>query len=495
MLAGILVLGAALRAVTMLAYRPALLYPDSLDYLGGAMRLTPGGWHPLGYSILLRPLLAAHCLMVVPAVQHAMGLGMAVIIYAVVLRLGCRRWAAALAAVPVLFSAYQLDIEQYIMSDTLFELLLLVTLTLLVWRRRPPIWVAILAGLALVAAVLTRYDALMVVVPVIVFLLIRRVGVMRILALLLAFIVPLLAYAGWYDSINGAFEITGLSGLILYARVAPFADCHGLKLPSYERVLCQDTPPPSRPSALYYQASPHSPGRSYRPPPGLDGQAVLQNFAERIILHQPLTYARVVAGGFALGLRPTHIVAPVDQAWQFKTSYYPVFGVSYQQVRSVMRAFGGGRPAVDQPLARFLRAYQTGVYLPGSLLGALMLAGLLAALGLGRASRSDLRADCLLFSLVCIVLLAFATATTVFTWRYELPWLVLLPPGGVLAIRAMVLGRPARLRGEPPPAPELARSVAGQRYDPNGEDGRAGSAPRRAGGVDRSPAGPGQRPV
>ncbi len=478
----------------MVAYQPALLYPDSLDYLGGAMRLTPGGWHPLGYSILLRPLLAAHDLMVVPAVQHAMGLAMAVIIYAVVLRLGCRRWAAALATLPVLFSAYQLNIEQYVMSDTVFELLLLVTLTLLVWRCRPRTWVAILAGLVLVAAVLTRYDALMVVVPVLVFLLIRRVGVVRIVALLVAFALPLLAYAGWYDSTNGKFGITGLSGLVLYARVAPFADCHGLQLPSYERPLCQDTPPSTRPSALYYQASPHSPGRSYRPPPGLDGQAVLQNFAERIILHQPLAYARVVVGGFVLGLRPTHVVAPVDQPWQFKTSYYPVFGVSHQQVRSVMRSFGGGPPVVDRPLARFLRAYQAGAYVPGTLLGALMLAGLLAALGIGRARRSELRADCLLFPFVCIVLLAFATATTVFTWRYELPWLVLLPPGGVVALRALVLGRPARLRGEPAPAPALAHRPAGPRHELDAGDGGP-RLPRPDGRVDPSPARPGRNPV
>jgi len=67
--------------------------------------------------------------------QHLLGLATAVLIYAVLVHFGSRRWLAALATVPVLFDPLQLDIEQYILTDVSATFLVVVALVVLVWKR------------------------------------------------------------------------------------------------------------------------------------------------------------------------------------------------------------------------------------------------------------------------------------------------------------------------------------------------------------------------
>ncbi|HEY8866811.1 MAG TPA: hypothetical protein VIM22_07745, partial [Solirubrobacteraceae bacterium] len=105
--------GAGLRLMTWLAYRPALVYFDSVGYIGQSGHMAPGETRPLGYPAFLR-LVSGHGLAVVPALQHLMGLAIAVLIYVLLQRLGVRRWVAALAAAPILLDAYQLVVEEYV---------------------------------------------------------------------------------------------------------------------------------------------------------------------------------------------------------------------------------------------------------------------------------------------------------------------------------------------------------------------------------------------
>jgi hypothetical protein len=130
----LLAAGLTLRVLVWLAYRPALLYIDSFRYLDNLVPLAPDQLNPIGYDLVLRPLLAIGGLGFVAAVQHLAGLGIAVGVYACVLKLGARRWVGALAAAPVLLDAYQLQIEQNIMSEVTFEALLLGLLWLLLGR-------------------------------------------------------------------------------------------------------------------------------------------------------------------------------------------------------------------------------------------------------------------------------------------------------------------------------------------------------------------------
>jgi p-aminobenzoyl-glutamate transporter AbgT len=111
---------------------------------------------------------------------------------------------------------------------------------------------------------------------------------------------------------------------------------------------------------------------------------------------------------------------------------------------------------MDGGLARFLHGYQRFGYTPGPLLGLALLAGLAGALGVGRARRSGLRSACFLFAVTAAALLVSSVAVSQFSWRYQIPQLVLLPPAAALAWTA--------LRGRPP----LATAAAAPTGDSSG---------------------------
>src|SRR5258708_19071099 len=88
---------------------------------------------PVGYKGPLRAILLVGNFDAVAAVQHLLGLAMAVVLYLLLLRRGVPRWLAALATAPVLLDAYQVQIEQTIMPDTWFEALIVAGLAILLW--------------------------------------------------------------------------------------------------------------------------------------------------------------------------------------------------------------------------------------------------------------------------------------------------------------------------------------------------------------------------
>ena len=70
LMTALLLAGLVLRVLAQVAYRPALLYIDSLKYLYNAWP----GTDPLGYKGVLKALLLVGNLQVVTAVQHLVGL-------------------------------------------------------------------------------------------------------------------------------------------------------------------------------------------------------------------------------------------------------------------------------------------------------------------------------------------------------------------------------------------------------------------------------------
>ena len=138
--AALFVLGAALRAVVLAAYHPALIFPDSVRYLQYAHNFTGGQWsadalRQSGYSILIIPVMLLHDLWIIPLAQHLVGLATAVLVYMVLIRFGIRTWLAAVAAIPVLFDPLQLVLEQYVLTDVWTVFLVVAALVILVWRR------------------------------------------------------------------------------------------------------------------------------------------------------------------------------------------------------------------------------------------------------------------------------------------------------------------------------------------------------------------------
>ena len=81
----------------MLGFRPAMLFRlDTFDYLWGAVHLSPNVVNPSGYSLFLWLLLPFHSLVLVAAIQHLLGLGVATMVYDCCVTTACppgaRRW-------------------------------------------------------------------------------------------------------------------------------------------------------------------------------------------------------------------------------------------------------------------------------------------------------------------------------------------------------------------------------------------------------------------
>src|ERR1700745_3258537 len=84
---------------------------DSASYLATGLRLIPDPARVGGYGFMLWILRPLHSFALVAAVQHLMGLAMGVLIYLLARRFGLPAWAATLATIPVLFDAYELQLE------------------------------------------------------------------------------------------------------------------------------------------------------------------------------------------------------------------------------------------------------------------------------------------------------------------------------------------------------------------------------------------------
>lgn len=433
--------GLLLRILTQVAYSPALVYIDSYRYLHGDSSLDP-----LGYLALLWPLQRAGGLAAVAAAQHILGLGMALPLYSVLLRRDLWRWAAALASTPVLLDGYQLQAEQTIMPDVLFEALIVAGLTLLLWRRIPAAWQVGLAGLALGVAVDVRQVGGVLIVLALAFLLVRAIRRQRLAESALFTVgstIPVLIYVMVQFAVSGHFTFTQRNSDAFYGRAAAAADCATLRVPPDERSLC---PSPQVVATLGIDGlvgDPAGPLLSYPPPPGMTIEAMADRFDRSVVMQQPMAVASAIHGDFIKLFALTRNTAPGDMPisrWQFQTTYptYPPL-ITLRYVASIRP--GGGQPSVIRPLAGALRDYQLyGGYTPGPLLAVAALAGLAGScmLGLGgfRRKHTATATACLLTTAMAIILLLASDAYE-FSWRYQLPALVLLPPAGILGAAAI----------------------------------------------------------
>jgi len=443
----VLTAGLVLRVLAETAYRPALLYIDSVKYLEGSVATAPQG-----YQALLRILEPAGGLALVAAVQHVFGLAMAVALYAVLLRRGAPRPVAALAAAPVLLDAYQLQLEQTIMPDVLFETMIAAGLVVLLWRPGP--WPLAVGALLLGAAVTVREIGAVLIVPVVVFaaLTVRGRGpnwrhrVRRAALAAGCFVLPVLGYLAGTFGVTGHVGMAGNGPSPQYGRAAAAADCATLKLPADERALC---PSPAQTLALGgidgLLHNPRSPGHTVPVPPGLTRDEFLDRFAFAVFRQQPLRVAASVARDSARLLAPVRVgdpqVTPIAR-WQFQESY-PVYPRRYSMafLTRLAHAHGSGGDLVAvRPAASFLRAYQLGGgYTPGPLYAVFGVAGVAGVL----RRRTGLRVPCLLVTLAAVVLLVSSDAFE-FSWRYQLPAVVMLPLAGALGVTAQLR---AGLRG------------------------------------------------
>ncbi|MGH3950295.1 MAG: glycosyltransferase family 2 protein, partial [Pseudonocardiaceae bacterium] len=453
----LLAAGAVLRALAWFAYQPALLYFDSFRYLENIGVYSPESLHPIGYDLfVLTPTLAVGGLALVTAIQHLAVLASALALYALALRHGARRWLAAIAAAPVLLDAYQIQIEQMIMSDAWQQVLLVALLWVLLGRGAPSPRRAALGGLLMGMAVLFRLVAVVLVVPAVCYLLIaggawrmwrsssaRRTVAARTVALLAVFVVVVGSYSAYFYAETGKWGLTRTTGNVLYGRTATVADCDRLDLGPLVRLACPEEPLGQRMAIDHYAHIGGDEDWVARFPSGTDITDVQKAFGLAVLRAQPLDVARAVVVDFLKGFRPTRTDSPGDVSvmrWHFQPGYQYYNHQEY--TRRISMEFSGEAPSAVPALATFLRAYQLGGgYAPGTLLGAFGVVALLAGFGLGRARRSGIRSAALLaVGMAGAILLA--SAAFEFSWRYQLPGLVLLPFAGILGITA--LWRPRR---------------------------------------------------
>lgn len=452
--------GITLRVLVWLAYEPALLYIDSFRYLGNLDALRPTDLNPLGYTVVLKLLLSFGGLAFVQAVQHLVGVLLALSLYALTLRYTSRTWIGALAAAPVLLDAYQLQIEALVMSEVWFQALLVGVLWALLGRGEPTWGRAALAGVLIGCAVVTRTIGFTLVVPMVVYLVLaggawrsrdgwKRIAV-RGAAGLLGVAAVLLPYSAYFYSQAGYWGLTGATGNVIFGRTATVADCS--KLPEDDpglRLFCPDEPLDERRGIDYYTHFVY--GDPDWPPEGLPDERTKENlagqFAKEVILNQPVDFFGSIARDFLKNFDPVKRTHPKDvpvERWHFQVTYpyYDVGSESVERYNAVTYAYDGVLPDADTELASFLRAYQLGGgYTWGPLLAAFAMLGLLGAVGVGKARRSGLRSAAFLATGGGLIILMGAAAFE-FSWRYQLPALVLLPLGGALGLAAILGARP-----------------------------------------------------
>jgi hypothetical protein len=454
----------------MLAAAPVLLLTgDSYYYLQDARSLSPSAWHPLGYPLFVRALSWTGDLRSVVAAQHVLGLALAGVVYAVLLRLRLRPWLAAVGVLPLLLDAYQVDIEQGILAETLEEVLLTGGLLLLVRRRQPGIAGCLLAGLLLAAASLTRgyAFAVPVLIALVIFLLIQRWGWVRSLAVLAALLAPVIGYAAWYDQVNHQFAIEGLAGRILYGRVESLAydHCRQLHIPPEERLLCDPRLPadpiggvPAEEGANFYAWSTRSPYARLEARHRGRADTIAQAYDDRVIAAEPLPYLWSTIVGTAAYFAPdrTEVAAgqwPV-QAWQFRARtgparFHVLLGTaSFGQVPPHRLP----SPQREHWPAVLLADYQTVGFTPGPvLLAALLLTGVAFAIRRPGPVARQQRVAALLLGLTGLLVLVVAAAAAGNEPRYLLPTLPLIPPAGASAVESLA-GTVRSRRGSSPAA-------------------------------------------
>jgi hypothetical protein len=482
----LMVAGLAVRVTAQLSYHPALLYIDSIKYLYNAY---PGA-DPVGYKAPLRAILAIGNLGTVTAVQHLLGLAIAATIYIVLIHWDVPRWLGAIAVAPLLLDAYQVQIEQNIMPDVWFEAVIVAGIAVLLARRAgPKLGAVITAGVLLGASATVRQVGEILILPALLFVLAAGCGwrtvLTRALAMVSGFAIPVVGYMTGSLLVSDHFWLaTATPSVSTYGRMAVAADCATLKIPAYKRPLCP-TPEQRAHGVDWLDHHKGSPVKTYVAPPGMNRYAVIASFDHQVLVQQPgRVLVAIAADGlklFSLTRTSSQVGTPISR-WQFQ-DYYPtfpdwvtlgnehriVFGLRLQPggpivTRHRLEPAYGGPASVSKGSAAFLRAYQLhGGYAPGPMMAVFAIAGLAGSLLVlvrpASPKRRKLARACLLFFGAGAAVLIASDAFQ-FSWRYQMPSLITLPPAGVLGITVLVSylrkRRDAGDAAEPTDATELA---------------------------------------
>jgi hypothetical protein len=433
----VLALAAVARGYVTAAYSTALWFPDSGTYVDRAASLEPAVDRPWGYSAFLALLDPVTLFRDVAVIQHVLGLVMIVLVYALLQRRGVSRWVSVLAVLPLAFDAYLLDIEHFILAETLFMFLMTLAVVLLLARERPGPLLVGTVGVLMGMLTLTRTVGLFLVgvlfVYLVVRLLVRTLRWTAVVAFLVGVAALLLPYAAWFNSVHGSFALTDYTGHFLYGRVATFVQCEELDVPERLQPLCPTLPPEERRPGDQFVWFPDSPANAVENGVPVWSEEELAEFATIAIQGQPWDYLRQLVSETVHYVEPGRVSGPQDTCptwWSF-----PYVAPIEQYDCTPLLA--PGPYGYDKEMVGNLRSYQRYFYTPGPLLGVCLVVGL-GALLVRRRSWPD-RLDPALLALLGFTLMAGPAATASFDFRYVLPTLAVLPPAAALALRGVSL--------------------------------------------------------
>jgi hypothetical protein len=460
----VLIPAVLLRADAELGYRWQAWFNDSFEYLANTIHFNLDPTRVSGYSVLLKILQPFHSYALITILQHLMGLAIAVMIYALARhRFGAPAWLATLAIVPVLYDGFEIQLEHLILSDVPFLFVLTLATTLLLWDPAgPSTRRSAVIGLLLGLGVVLRSVGEPLLAVFIVYMIIRRFNWRKIAATVVVGLVPAFIYAGAFDLQHGQFAMSDATGVFLYSRVMTFAECSKMNVPVNELMLCTVIPPGKRPIAQAYIWTSATPLDYFPPPkfsPGVNQLA--EDFAIRAIEAQPLDYAKATFDdtwrvfGWKRQVFPQ--AATYDE-YLFLPQGLPIpswDNINLGRYHSYAAAYVQGNPEtqVVNPFAVIIRDYQKYVWLPGTVYGLILLAGLG---GMVLAWRR-LGGEALLPWAISLALIVIPAATAEFDYRYVLPAVPFACLAAVIASSPGTAGRAGLQRL----ADAVRRTVAG----------------------------------
>jgi len=457
----LLLVAVCIRIVVILGYPPIMWFPDSFNYFQDAVTHVPDEVRPNGYPFFLSVLLPLHNMYPVALLQAAMGVAMGILTYALLRRRGLPWWGATLAAAPVLLDAFEMQLEHMVTADVLFTFLVTAAVVIACWNDRPSVPAMAVVGVMIGYATFTRSVGMPLLVVILVCMLLRRVGWRRFVAVAVAGVVPIAAYMMWFNGTYGKYALTESGGAFLYSRVQTFVECSKIKMPADLRFLCDPRPPDQRwPSQEYLWANYEMPPYGWEQTPLMakyrsdntlrftpQASGLMEKFAKRAILTQPVTYARVVLNDFfhtfgwnrqadpnnwfGNGTEFRFTDTPAQVAWwacgpvdlkigcttdnlPTKQSTGDPAAVQLNKQLLDWLGPGAGQATAVHPWAGFLQWYQNFIYFRGTLLAIALVIGLGGVLARWRR----LGGITLLPWLTGLLLIAVPPATAGFSYRY-----------------------------------------------------------------------------
>ncbi|MDG6100850.1 hypothetical protein Daura_02060 [Dactylosporangium aurantiacum] len=432
----LLAAGALVRVGMMVAYYPAFGYfIDTRAYMLAAKNWDTDPIWPFGYPFFLFLLAPFERTSVVALTQHLLGLGMGVVVYALLRRRGIARHWSALAAAPILLDARELVVEHHVLSDTLFSVLLLAAVVLLLWSSdRLPVWIAALSGGFFAAASLTRTIGQVLIVVVLAYLVLRRVGWKQVLAFAVAVAIPLAGYMVWFHHEHGVYAINDYTGRYMWARTTTFVDCDKVDFTPQERALCPLEPLGQRlgPDSYLWYDDPTDLVRLYK------DDKVYKSFATKAILAQPLDYVEVVLADtlhmFQPGWHGPQRTECVHDLWNMPSAGSGDACSTTLMVKPFLpgAAAAGGHPANWKN--KTMRGYGTVFTIPGFLFVFVLLFVFAAALRRPRSQHGRENLDVVFLGTVSVALVMMSLALSAIDIRYIMPLMTLAPIALALSI-------------------------------------------------------------